>query len=938
MVNLITEMAKYLIILLMALYTFNSFRVFARRSKEKQQKIYRSMEGLTYLIHALCYLQLFIGTMDVKIIILYLAELAVFILVSAFYKTGYKRMSMLIFRNMMMLLMVGFVILTRLSFGLGMKQLIYAAGALLICLVVPFLIERFQLWKHLGWFYVLVGLGSLAILLFIGSEKFGSKNWLFIGETSIQPSEFVKIIFIFGTAALLTKYKSLTQIIAISAIAAAHVIVLVLEKDLGGAMLYFMTYLIMLYGSTAKTLYLGLGFGGGAIAAVGAYYLFSHVQTRIAVFLDPFATYQNGGYQVAQSLFAVGTGGWFGMGLGKGLTSGIPVAESDFIFSAIAEEFGGIFAICLILICLSCFIMFINISVRLNNTFYKLVALGLGIMYAFQVFLNIGGVIKMIPLTGVTLPLVSAGGSSLISTILMFSIIQGMYVLRQRELAQGEAYEAEDYEEVIYEEDALGRRRKVVRKNGGEVKNDQSDRAILRLTYLFGLFLFATIGYLGYFLYAKSGTIINSPYNLRQDLLADRYIRGDILSSDGKVLATTERSADGKETRVYPYGKMFSHVVGRFAKGKTGIEMSENFTMLTCNVNGLSQILNEISEEKNYGDNVISTIDYNLQKTAYEALADYKGAVVVLEASTGKILAMVSKPDYNPNKVTEEWESLSSDTSGNSPLLNRATQGLYAPGSTFKVLTLLEFLRENPEQEKEYVYNCKGKAEFDGITINCAGNSVHGKQNLKQSFTNSCNTSFANIGTMLNQDSLKMFCESVGFNAPLKSNFPASNSRYTAGTKEEGFDVPRTSIGLGKTLVTPLHNAMIASAVANKGVVMKPYAVDSVVNHSGNTVRTIKPQESATWMSEAEANLLKEYMQSVVKKGTASALSGLSVPVAGKTGTATYNNDKKPHAWFIGFAPVKEPEIVISVLIESVGNGSSYAVPVAKKIIQAYYG
>lgn len=934
MVNLITEMSKYLIILLMALYTFHSFRVFARRSKDKQQKIYRSMEGLMYSIHALCHLQLFIGNMDKKIIFIYLAELAVFILVSVFYRTGYKRMSMLVFCNMRMLFMIGLVMLTRLSLPLSVKHLVYGAGALFGCLMVPFLIERFRLWSHLGWVYVLVGLGSLVVLLFIGSEKYGAKNWLFLGDIGLQPSEFVKIIFIFGTAALLSKYKSLSSIVVISAIAAAHVIVLVLEKDLGGALLYFMTYLIMLYGATAKSAYLALGVFGGSIAAVGAYFLFSHVQTRVAVFLDPFATYQSGGYQVAQSLFAIGTGGWFGMGLSKGLPNGIPVAESDFIFAAIAEEFGGIFAICLVLICLSCFIMFINISVRLKNSFYKLVALGLGIMYAFQVFLNVGGVIKMIPCTGVTLPLVSAGGSSLISTIFMFSIIQGMYVLRQREQSEKE----EEEEEVLYEEDALGRRHLVKKNYGIFAKGEQRDRAILRLTYLFGVFLFSIIAYFGYFLYAKSASVVNNSYNLRQDLLADRYIRGDILSLDGKVLATTKHAEDGTETRFYPYNQMFSHAVGRFFKGKTGIELTENFTMLTCNENGLSQILNEMSEEKNYGDNVISTLNYTLQKTAYEALGEYKGSVVVLEASTGKVLAMVSKPSYDPNQITEEWETLSSDDSGKSALLNRATQGFYAPGSTFKILTLLEFLREYPKQKEKYEYTCNGEAEFDGIVIHCAGNTVHGKQDLKQSFANSCNTSFANIGMKLNQKSLKKLCDSMGFNTTLPAMFAASKSKYTIGTKEEGFDIPRTTIGLGKTLITPLHSAMLAASIANNGVVMQPYLVDSVVNHSGKTVRVTKSKTGAQWMSEEEADLLKEYMQAVVEKGTAHSLSGLAVSVAGKTGTATYDNDKPPHAWFVGFAPVEEPEIVISVLVESVGGGSSYAVPVAKKIIQAYYG
>ena len=189
----------------------------------------------------------------------------------------------------------------------------------------------------------------------------------------------------------------------------------------------------MLYVSTHQPLYILAGLGAGSIAAVLAYYLFNHVRVRVLVWQDPLASYQNGGYQVAQSLFAIGTGSWFGTGLYQGKADAIPVADEDFIFSAISEEMGLIFALCMILICLSCYIMFLNIAMQLRNQFYKLIALGLGTCYIFQTFITIGGVTKFIPSTGVTLPLVSYGGSSVLSTLIMFAIIQGLYILREDE-------------------------------------------------------------------------------------------------------------------------------------------------------------------------------------------------------------------------------------------------------------------------------------------------------------------------------------------------------------------------------------------------------------------------------------------------------------------------------------------------------------------------
>ena len=176
-----------------------------------------------------------------------------------------------------------------------------------------------------------------------------------------------------------------------------------------------------------------VGIGGGSAAAVVAYHLFGHVRQRVSAWKDPMAVYQNEGYQIVQSLFAIGTGGWFGMGLYQGSPESIPVVKNDFIFSAICEELGGIFAICLILVCMSFFLMIVNIALRIINPFYKLIALGLGVEYAFQVFLTIGGATKFIPMTGVTLPLVSYGGSSLLCTILMLAIIQGLYILREDE-------------------------------------------------------------------------------------------------------------------------------------------------------------------------------------------------------------------------------------------------------------------------------------------------------------------------------------------------------------------------------------------------------------------------------------------------------------------------------------------------------------------------
>ncbi|HEX3076364.1 MAG TPA: FtsW/RodA/SpoVE family cell cycle protein [Lachnospiraceae bacterium] len=434
MENIVIELSRYIIIILVTIYTLYCFTVFRSGSKVRQNRIFFKQTVLMYLIHFICSAVLFLETFNPKIIILYMLEVAFFAVVLSVYKVVYRNLSRLVLNNMLMLLMFSFIMLTRLSYSLVVRQFTIASVSLAICLIVPFIIDRFKYLSKLGYFYAVLGIMLLLVVLAFGRMKYGATNWIYFGSLgSVQPSEFVKILFVFFVASLLSKTTNFKQVVKVSIIAAIHVIILLLEKDLGGALIFFVTYLMMVYVASRQILYLIAGLLGGSFASYIAYKLFNHVKVRVMAWQDPWSRIDSEGYQVTQSLFAIGTGGWFGMGLGKGLPSSIPVVESDFVFSAISEELGGVTAVCLILICLSCFIMFINIAMKMKRQFYKLTALGLGIIYGFQVFLTIGGVTKLIPSTGVTLPLVSYGGSSVLSTIVIFCIIQGLYVLNQNE-------------------------------------------------------------------------------------------------------------------------------------------------------------------------------------------------------------------------------------------------------------------------------------------------------------------------------------------------------------------------------------------------------------------------------------------------------------------------------------------------------------------------
>lgn len=429
--NIIAEVSKYINIVLIAIYTYYAFRVLGFSDKKKQNRTYRKMSYIIFIFHFICYMELYVNTVNFKIIFLYAAQAGAMVLALSLYQWIYTNISKQILHNMLMMLSIGYVILTRLSFDKAVKQFIIATASLGLCLILPLLIGKLKKLSKLGWVYGILGILFLSSVFFFGVENYGATNWIAIAGITIQPSEFVKILFVFSIAALLSVRTDFKYIFGVTVLAAVHVMILVMEKDLGGALIFFVTYLVMLFVATSKPLYFFSGLLAGSGASYLAYHLFAHVRVRVMVWRDPWSVIDKEGYQVSQSLFAIGTGGWFGMGLYRGLPTSIPVVDSDFIFSAISEEMGGLFAVCLILICISTFLMFINIAMKLNSNFYKQIALGLSVMYIFQVFLSIGGVTKFIPSTGVTLPLISYGGSSILSSIVMFNVIQGLYVLGQ---------------------------------------------------------------------------------------------------------------------------------------------------------------------------------------------------------------------------------------------------------------------------------------------------------------------------------------------------------------------------------------------------------------------------------------------------------------------------------------------------------------------------
>lgn len=431
----ITELSKYFITLFIALYTLECFLVFRFKDEEKRSGIYIRQNLLMFLVHFSCFLVICFETGKLEYLLFYMLQQILLFATIVLFRMIYPEGNRLIINNMCMLLSIGFVILSRLSFERAIKQFFIVTVSIIIGMVIPYFIHKLKFLRSLTWIYAAVGIAALGIVLILGATTYGSKISYSIAGVTFQPSEFVKIIFVFFIAGALYESHDFLRVALTAVLAGIHVLILVASRDLGSALIFFIVYVLMVFIATGNYIYLLFGTAGGCGAAVLAYQFFSHVQVRVQAWKDPFSCIDDAGYQITQSLFAISSGGWFGLGLFRGTPDSIPFVEADFVFSAVAEELGIVFSMCMILIGISCFIMFMNISVKLKDRFYQLIAFGLGITYIFQVFLTIGGGTKFIPMTGVTLPFVSYGGSSILTSLMMFFIIEGLYIIRREEEA-----------------------------------------------------------------------------------------------------------------------------------------------------------------------------------------------------------------------------------------------------------------------------------------------------------------------------------------------------------------------------------------------------------------------------------------------------------------------------------------------------------------------
>lgn len=471
------------------------------------------------------------------------------------------------------------------------------------------------------------------------------------------------------------------------------------------------------------------------------------------------------------------------------------------------------------------------------------------------------------------------------------------------------------------------------------MKMDTANSRILQGLVLMGVLFAMLIVSLTWFELRGKASIMGNAFNKRLIAAEEEVIRGSIFDRNGEILAET-RTSENTRIRNYPQKRLYAHIIGYHSGiyGKTLLEAKYNSELLgKGNLELFQHFQNMLSKEEPRGYQLRLTISHPLQEIARAELGDRHGAVVALNPKTGEILAMVSTPDYNPNASTleENWKTLIENK--DSPLLPRATMGLYPPGSTFKIVTAAAAVEKGKD---DYVTRDQGSTVIDGMTFTNAGNRENGEIDLQQAFTVSSNVYFAELSQELGASTLIDKARDAGVTQSFPFDLPRSVSRIGDGGMGKT-ELSATGIGQGKLLVSPLQMAMVAAGVANKGDIMQPYVVKAVEEVDGKVLRSEKPDVLYRMMAPETAARLTEMMVRVVEEGTGTRAQISNVKVAGKTGTAQNERSSEgasaDHAWFVGFAPADDPQIAVAVLLEYRGEGGGRAAaPVAARVMSSW--
>lgn len=861
---------------------------------------------------------------------------------------------------------LGIAFVTRLAPDLADNQVLWLFISVAAMIATLFFVRNLDKLADYKYTLGLVGVILLILPMVIGTEKNGSKLWLTFGSFSFQPGELAKILIVLFLAFYLASNREALSVTAhrvgpfriprfrmllpLFIMWGISLLIVIFERDLGSALLFFMYFVVMLYVATGRWSYVFIAIGLLVIGFFFCYHFFSHVKIRVDIWLDPWTDAQNSGYQIVQSLYSIADGDLVGTGIGKGMPTLIPFVESDFLFSAIAEEMGLLGASAVIILYMLFCVRGFATAARAKSDSSAFAAVGLTTVIGFQAFLIIAGVTKLLPLTGVTLPFMSQGGSSLLSSFIIVGLLlragdegtgrEAQLVASAPDTGNGRVSLLGAQASAFVHGSHARARFEVQGEESGVLGRVALGKRLTALITAFAVLFAALIANLTYLQVINASAIQHMPSN-NHTIAKSAYVqRGAIITSDGVTLAESLRQEDGTYLRSYPQGSLAAHTVGYISTryGTSGIESTMNDTLTgSSNYSDWKSALYSLAGVQEPGNTVALTINSQMQRAAESALEGYTGAVVVLDPSTGAVLAKASAPTYSYDQLDDIMNS----GGAGSQLLDRTTQALYSPGSTFKAVTLSAAL-DTGTTSLDTVYDAEPALTIGGAEVSNYGYNDYGTPTLKEAFALSSNTVFGQVGVQVGASNLVKYADAFGYGTNVGQDFNTQASLMPEPSEMTEWETAWAACGqpVGQhpspagPQVTVMQNAMVAQAVANGGVVMNPYLVDHVLSPEGAVISTTQPKSLGQAISADTASKVKEAMLGVVDHGTGVRAKVQGVQVAGKTGTAQIENGKI-NSFFIGFAPYDNPTLVISVVIEGEDGTDveGYAAGVAGQVL-----
>lgn len=856
---------------------------------------------------------------------------------------------------------IGITFVTRLQPDASLGQVIFLFLGVALMVGTLAVVKNLEVIKRYKYVLGIAGIILLVLPMFIGTEIYGSKLWIKIGGFQFQPGEFAKVLIVLFLAGYLAenrellsisnrtvlgiKFPRLRLLYPLFIVWGVCLLVVAFERDLGSALLFYTIFLIMLYVATGRVSYVIIGLALLAVGAFGMYQIMSHVQVRVAIWLDPFSDAQNLGYQIVQSLFSLADGGLAGVGIGKGMADIIPVVASDMIFAAIGEEMGLLGGSAVLLLFMLFAVRGLTTAARAKSDLAAFSAAGLTAAISFQAFTIVGGVTKLIPLTGVTLPFMSQGGSSLLASFVIVALL-----LRAGDEATGRSTEiantSTDLATAGYRTTVRGshmRRPALDTPESGLLGRVALANRLTRTVFLFTALFAVLIGNITYIQVIKASEYQDMPSN-NHTINKARFIkRGSIITADGLTLAESIQQADGTYARSYPNGNLAAHVVGYYSQqyGTMGIENTQNDTLTgSKDYSSWQNALNSLAGISEPGNSVQLTIDSRIQRAAEQALAGRVGAIVALDPRSGAVLAWASAPTFDNTNIQAAIEAANASGGADTSMYDRATLALYTPGSTFKVLTLASAL-ENGLATLDTTYDSPGRMEIGGADVVSIGERGHGTISLAKAFALSSNTVFGQVADGLGAEKLVATARAFGYGQQLGLDFTTAASVMPNPEEMTEWELAWAGagqpVGQGHTpgpQVTVMQNALMAATIANNGIAMNPYVVSQILAPDGTVLKTTRGRSLGQAVSSGTAAQVKQAMLDVVQNGTGSAAAIAGVKVAGKTGTAETNN-ATANSTFVGFAPYDTPTVAIAVVIEQNAKGEESAAAVGGQVLRA---